>query len=120
MNSCIPVYPFMHISMYMCKCEYVHIHGHIYTCTRTITNMDTHIYETMRYSMYCLKFHPSKINTYRLTYCFPLHLFSKILPLVFTELFNKLGLFLYFFGISFHCLKPRKNSEETPTVVGYD
>ena len=44
-------------------------------------------------SVYYSKFHPNKIHTYRLTYCFPLHLFSKILSVVFIKLFNKMGLF---------------------------
>ena len=47
----------------------------------------------MGYSVYCLKFHPNKIHRCRLTYFFPLHLFNKILSVVFTEPFNKLGLF---------------------------
>ena len=42
---------------------------------------------------YSSKFHPNKIHTYRLTYSFPLHLFSKILSVVFIEHFHKLGLF---------------------------
>ena len=55
--------------------------------------MDAHTYETMVYSVYCSKFQPNKIRTYRLTYCFLPHLFSKILSVAFIELFNKLGLF---------------------------
>ena len=91
-HSCILVYPCMQTSAYTCTC-YVHIHAYIYTCTHKNISMDTYIYETMRYNVYCLKFHPIKTYTYRLTYCFPLHLISWILSVVFIELFNKLALF---------------------------
>ena len=79
---------------YACTCL-VHIHAHTYTCTHQykLINMDTHIHETMRYSVYCSKFHPNKIHTYRLTYCFPLHFFSNILSVVFIEFFSKVDLF---------------------------
>ena len=55
MYSCIPVYPCMHASAYACTCKYAHIHALIYTCTHTHinTNMDTNIYEKIRYSAYC-------------------------------------------------------------------
>ena len=101
MNSFILVYPCMHISM---RAHAQFIHANIYTSTHTNINMDKYIYEMTRYSTYCSNSHPNNIHTYRLTYCFPLHLFSKILLLAFTELSNIVGL-VSFFGTSFHCLK---------------
>ena len=53
----------------------------------------------MGYSVYYLKFHPNKIHRYRLTYFFPLHLFNKILSVVFIGLLNKLDLFKLFWNL---------------------
>ena len=87
----------VHVNMY------INMRG--YTYGHTNTNMDIHIcgyIYTKIYSVYRLKFHPNKIHTRRLTYCFPLHLFSKVLSVVF--LIN--WICLSFFGISSHFLKP--------------
>ena len=81
------VNPYMHTAHTCVHVKYICMHAH------TNIDMDTHIYETKGYSVYCSKFHPDEIHKYRLTYCLPLHLFIKILLLVLIELFNKLGLF---------------------------
>ena len=74
------------LSIHVCT-QRIHLYRSTYTSTHVYINMDKHIYETMAYSVYCSKFQSNKIQTYRLKCCFPLHLFNKVLLVVFIRTF---------------------------------
>ena len=96
-NPCILVNRCIYTAHTCIHVKYIYMYTHAHTHTKI--NMNTYIYETMWYIVYCSKFHTNKIHTYRLLYFFPLHLFSKILLVVFIERFNKVGLFKLFWNL---------------------